>query len=248
MKNNIKVSIVVPCYNSEKWIRQSILSALNQTYKNKEVIFVDNESTDNSLKIAKNIHSKFSDLKVLTAPNLYKYSWTEPVEEALKNSSGEYFTILGSDDYIKEDYIEKVVNIILKDTDKIKLLQSPILGVNSGNAEGYLGEIKHSYKSLSEFKNLLFTKSPVNTPTMIYSKKLHDNGIIRWNSKDYLGAADYDLYFNIADKGLFIYPCPRWMGYCYRWHPGQSTWGMHKEKVDYDLVVKDVWKKKWNID
>ena len=31
--------------------------------------------------------------------------------------------------------------------------------------------------------------------------------------KDYLGAADYDLYFNIADKGLFIYTYPRWMGY-----------------------------------
>ena len=51
--NSPKVSIVVPCYNSEKWIEQCITSALNQDYENIEVIFVDNESTDSSVEIIK---------------------------------------------------------------------------------------------------------------------------------------------------------------------------------------------------
>jgi glycosyltransferase involved in cell wall biosynthesis len=48
-----KITIIIPCYNAEKWIAESINSALSQTYENKEIIFVDNESTDNSLNIAK---------------------------------------------------------------------------------------------------------------------------------------------------------------------------------------------------
>ena len=81
--NNPKISIIIPCYNSEKWIEKSVKSALNQNGEFAEVIVVDNESTDNSLQIIKNIQKENKRLIVSTAPNLYKYSWTEPVEEAL---------------------------------------------------------------------------------------------------------------------------------------------------------------------
>ena len=47
----MKVSIIIPCYNSEKWIEECVLSALQQTYADTEVIFVDNESTDRSVDI-----------------------------------------------------------------------------------------------------------------------------------------------------------------------------------------------------
>jgi glycosyltransferase involved in cell wall biosynthesis len=50
---DIKVSILIPCYNAERWISQAIESALNQTYQYKEVIVVDDGSTDNSLEIIK---------------------------------------------------------------------------------------------------------------------------------------------------------------------------------------------------
>ena len=65
-----KITIVIPCYNAEKWISESINSALSQTYTNKEIIFVDNESSDNSLEIAKEIQTKNQELMVFTAPNL----------------------------------------------------------------------------------------------------------------------------------------------------------------------------------
>ncbi len=52
---NFKFSIIIPCFNAEKWIEQCLLSALKQSYENTEVIFVDNESTDNSFEIAKEI-------------------------------------------------------------------------------------------------------------------------------------------------------------------------------------------------
>ena len=159
---SLKFTIIIPCYNAESWIETSILSALGQTYEDLEVIFVDNESTDNSLEIAKKIQKKYPSLIIDTAPNLYKYSWEEPVEKA-------------------------------------------------------------------------------------YSKELHNKGILRWDSKNYLGAVDYDLYFNIAHHNYFIYPFPKWIGYYYRWHDNQATWGMHKEPTDYDTLIKKVWKDKWKV-
>jgi glycosyltransferase involved in cell wall biosynthesis len=220
------------------------MSALTQDYKNTEVICVDNESGDNSYQLIKNIQKEYPRLKLSTAPNIYRYSWEEPVEAALKLSTGDYFTILGSDDYIRGDYITNIVKIISAAPDKIKLLQSPLRGV-SGPRQEFVEEIKHSYKSLEEFKRLLFHRCPVTTPTVVYDKKLHDAGIIRWNSKDYLGAVDYDLYFNIADHGFFIYPYPEWIGYSYRWHTGQATWGMRQENTNYDQLIQQYWREKW---
>ena len=56
-----KVSIIIPCYNSEKWIEMCVKSALNQTYPKIEVIFVDNESEDKSVEIVEKIKKEYKD-------------------------------------------------------------------------------------------------------------------------------------------------------------------------------------------
>ena len=215
----MKIDIIIPCYNAEKWVEKSINSALSQTYQNTQVIVIDNESTDTSYEIIKRTRIERPELIIGTAPNIYPYSWTEPVEN--------------------------IVKIISAAPDRIKILQSPLIGVDS-DKDIILQEIKHSYKTLSEFKKMLFEKCPVTTPTVVYKRELHEQGIIRWDSETCSGAADYDLYFNIADNGIFIYPYPKWIGYHYRWHAGQATWGMHKQTTNYDLLIKQKWLEKWN--
>ena len=97
----LKYTIIIPCYNSEKWIAKSIESAINQTYDDYEIIVVDNESTDNSLSIIQ----RYSDRIIIdTAENIYKHSYQEPVEKALTIATGDYFTILGSDDHLCSHY------------------------------------------------------------------------------------------------------------------------------------------------
>lgn len=241
----MKISIIIPCYNAEKWIEQCVNSALNQTYENLEVIVVDNESSDNSLHIINKLKETNPHLLVSTAPNLYKYSWTEPVEEALSLASGEYFTILGSDDYIDEKYVENIVDVIERSNGKIEIFQSPIRGIDTNNLPVKNGNISHSYKNLTEFKKKLFTGCPVNTPTVVYKKSIHTEGNIFWDSESFLGSADYNLYFHLADKKKFIYPIPKWLGYHYRWHSDQATWGMQKEETRYDEKIKNWWRRKW---
>ena len=240
----MKIDIIIPCYNAEKWIEKSIKSALLQTYKNVQVIVIDNESSDNSYKVIQEVNGHHPEIIIGTVPNIYPYGWTEPVEKALSLCNGDYFTILGADDYIDPEYIEKIVKIISKAPDKIKILQSPLIGIDSDKGIT-LEEIKHSYNSLGQFKQMLFEKCPVTTPTVVYKRELHDSGILRWDSETCSGAADYDLYFNIADNGIFIYPYPKWIGYYYRWHSDQATWGMHKQTTKYDLLIKQKWMEKW---
>ena len=61
----MKIDIIIPCYNAEKWIEVSILSALAQTYENTQVIVVDNESKDNSFNVIKNLKEQNPDRKVI---------------------------------------------------------------------------------------------------------------------------------------------------------------------------------------
>ena len=68
---NPKVTGIIPCYNSEKYVRESVSSALWQSYENIEVIAVDNESTDTTLETLRQMESENDNLTVLTAENIY---------------------------------------------------------------------------------------------------------------------------------------------------------------------------------
>ena len=243
---NPKVSIIIPCYNAEKYIEQCVRSAMTQTYENTEVIFVDNDSGDDSLEIVENLQDEFPNLQVDTAPNLYPFSWEEPVEKALSMASGEYFTILGSDDYISEDYVSKIMEKILNSKDPILVMQSKIKGVNE-NSELMNQDVSHTYSDLKDFKNMLLERCPVTTPSVVYKTDLHKRGIVRWLASEYLGAADYDLYFNLADNDVFIHPFEEWLGYYYRWHEDQATWGMQKQPLNYDFMLQNQWREKWGM-
>lgn len=96
------VSILIPCYNAEKWLRETIESALSQTWLNKEIIIVDDGSTDNSLMIARQYESK--SVKVVTQEN---QGAPTARNTALKHSCGDYIQWLDSDDLLAPFKVEK---------------------------------------------------------------------------------------------------------------------------------------------
>ena len=247
---NKRFTIIVPCYNAEKWIEQCLTSALRQTHPDVEVIFVDNESTDNSAAIANilGISEEFVDSNFIIskAKNIYPNCWDEARSEGFTLMTGDYVLVMGADDYLEEDFVEKCLDFISNDPEKIQAMQSPIRGVNSKN-EAYLEPIRHSYNSLLNFKQISLNRCPVNTPTVIYNTDLYRKGLLETKPETYGGAADYDLYCNLADNGVFIYPYPKWVGFNYRWHPDQATWKVHKEGRNYDEEIQEYWRKKWKF-
>jgi len=238
-----KVTIIIPCYNAEKWVRQCVVSALKQDYESIEVIAVDNESTDRTREVIINLQKEHPALKIGDAPNLYKHTWDEARNEALTMATGDYVTFVCSDDYLESDYISNCMKYILLNPTKIKILQSAIKGVDESGLSR--GDINHFYSSLDEFKKLAIAKCPVNTPTVIYNMELYHAGALKTYPEKYSGAADYDLYCSLADKEYLIYPANRWLGYYYRWHPGQATWGMHQDPVKYDKIIQEYWRARW---
>lgn len=96
------VSILIPAYNSEKWIRDTIKSALGQTWPQKEIIIVDDGSSDNTLRIAREFESK--SLKVITQGNKGASSARN---KALSIAQGEYIQWLDADDLLAPDKISQ---------------------------------------------------------------------------------------------------------------------------------------------
>jgi len=99
------VSILIPCKNAQNWLKETIESALSQTYHNKEVIIVDDGSTDNSLMIAKQYES--SNVKVIAQENK---GGCAARNKALEFAQGDYIQWLDADDILAHDKIEKQIN------------------------------------------------------------------------------------------------------------------------------------------
>jgi glycosyltransferase involved in cell wall biosynthesis len=100
------VSILVPAYNAQKWIDETIQSALAQTWPQKEIIIVDDGSTDNTLKICRQYES--SILKVI---HQKKSGACCARNHAFKECQGEYIQWLDADDLLAFDKIERQMNI-----------------------------------------------------------------------------------------------------------------------------------------
>lgn len=105
-----KVSILIPCYNSESFIRETLESCLSQSYRNIEIIIVDDGSTDDSLKIAKEYESKFDNIFVFSQNNKGACSARNL---AFEKSSGDYIIYLDADDVLSLNKIEYQVKALL---------------------------------------------------------------------------------------------------------------------------------------
>lgn len=104
-----KVSIIVPAYNIEKYIKKCIESLINQTYKNIEILIINDGSTDKTKEIALSFEKKDKRVKVLTKKN---GGLSDARNYGLSRASGAYILFIDGDDYIKNDTIEKLINKI----------------------------------------------------------------------------------------------------------------------------------------
>ena len=101
MMNNL-VSILIPAYNSEQWIGETIKSAINQTWSNKEIIIVDDGSTDDTLHIARGFESRL--VKIITQENR---GASAARNTALAHAQGDYIQWLDSDDILAPDKLSQ---------------------------------------------------------------------------------------------------------------------------------------------
>ena len=104
---NSKISILIPTYNREQYIEEAVRSALNQTYKNIEVIVVDNKSTDNSWMILENLAKNDSRIKLFQ--NDTNIGPVKNWKRCIDKATGKFCKILWSDDLIAPEFLERTL-------------------------------------------------------------------------------------------------------------------------------------------
>ena len=97
-----KLGILIPMYNSEHYIKKCLNSIIGQTYKNLEIILINDGSTDKSLEICEKIVKDDERFKIYTRENK-GVAFTR--NELIKKCNSKYFVFIDSDDFIDKDYI-----------------------------------------------------------------------------------------------------------------------------------------------
>ena len=122
----MKASVVIANYNNSKFIDECIDSLKNQTYKNIEIIFFDDNSHDNSLEIIK----KFQNIKIIEnkiQTEFGSFNQMNAFRKSIESSTGDVIFLLDSDDYFRKDKIEKVVDFFSKNKSENIVFDFPVI-------------------------------------------------------------------------------------------------------------------------
>lgn len=209
----MKISIITACYNSSKYIEQTILSVLNQTYLDIEYIVIDGASSDGTVDIILKYVDKIAYFISEPDRNMY-----DAINKGINRATGDYIAILNSDDfYISNTIISDVVKQII------------MLGDSYGGVYGDVTDfdekgklIKRKYMIQTSYKELLASKklSFVGHGNLFVSHAACKE-IGEYNCIDFKAASDYDYILRLFRKYHFKHVNINVMGF--RIHNGSIT-------------------------
>ncbi|MHA1540490.1 MAG: glycosyltransferase family 2 protein [Alphaproteobacteria bacterium] len=188
---NPKVSVVIPVFNMEKFIAEALDSAISQTYKNTEIICVDDCSTDNSEKIIKSYIKKNPTVFYM---KLKKNSGTPiiPRNIGIKKATGKYILPLDADDKIASTYVEKSMREMQKSSADVVYCRANFFGDKKGE-----WKLKPYSRKRMLFKNVVFISA------LFRKSDWEEYG--GYNEKLTEGLEDWDFWLNfVGDKKKFV--------------------------------------------
>lgn len=153
MNDYYKVGIIIPAYNVEKYIYRAMESCINQTYKNIEIVVVDDGSSDGTYDVVKSYSDKDSRIKLYRQEN---GGVSSARNRALDMCTSDYVLFLDSDDWLKSDTVEKLVQ-------KLEEGQSQRSLISSGCYYAYFDEKGDIYKTIpdNETENITMSAEEV---------------------------------------------------------------------------------------
>lgn len=206
-----KISVIMPVYNAAPFLRESIESILNQTYKDFEFLIFNDGSTDNSTEIIES----YKDPRIKFFNSEKNYGYVKHLNEGIKLAQGEYIARMDADDISLNKRFEKQV-LFLDNNKEYGICGTGIWQFYSkAKKQQYLLPITHEDIQLEQFFNCSF----IHPTVMIRNKILSTNGLA-YDEND-MPAEDYNLWAKILDytKG---YNLPESLLY-YRRHKNQTS-------------------------
>lgn len=215
------ISIVLPVYNGERYLRESIDSVLNQTYRNWELIIVDDCSTDSSAKIAKEYTKK--DKRIYYYRNENNLRLPRNLNKGFKLARGNYLTWTSDDNRFKSTALEKMYSALKNDIDA----QFVFASCRVINSEGAPIE----YIMVDNKRKKQIVGHNVVGACFMYTRKAYEE--VGEYNPEFVLVEDYDYWQRIYTKFNAVVISE--ILYEYRWHDGALTSTMKKEAFNRTL-------------
>jgi len=221
----MKVSIVIPVYNAEKYLRECIESALNQTYKNIEVIAVNDGSTDDSLKILNEFSNRISIISKTNGGT------ASALNTGIRHMKGEWFKWLSADDSLYSNAIEELIFEVKKLENKKNCILYSNYDIINSESKVIKQFIEPNYNELTtfDFNTLLLDHYIGNgTTSLIHKKALDEYGLFDENIG---GFEDYELWLRFCLlHNCRLHLIPKILAK-YRVHETQLTKILHDDSI-----------------
>ena len=224
MKNYL-VSVIMPVYNVEKYLKEAIDSILNQTYKNIELIIIDDCSTDGS----KDIIKSYNDSRIRAYFNDENLQQPRTRNKGLELAKGEYIANMDSDDISYLNRIEEQVKFMDENCDL------DISGCYYKTFGGVKNRIVRTPLTKEECKLVSIITSPVAHPTVMFRHSSLKKYNIKYDT-DYKYSQDFELWSRLFFEGAKISNLPKVL-LNYRENPNGVTYGHSNESQKYTEKV-----------
>lgn len=189
-----KVSIIIPNYNTVKYLEETIQSVISQTYKNWELLIVDDHSTDGSIDIIRKYSDAFEQIKFLQTEQNSGGPAT-PRNIGIDNATGEYIAFLDSDDTWYKDRLSFHINFMLRENSNFS---ATYRNTFSENYQQNFEIQENKFLKVYDFHELM-KKNLIDTSTVIIKKELI--GDIRFNpDRKLIAIEDFDFWLQILKK------------------------------------------------
>lgn len=226
--NLIKLSIIVPVYNVERFINDCVESLMNQTHKdNFEVIFVNDGSTDSSYTKLKSLCSTDHRFRIFSKEN---GGLSSARNFGLIHAKGDYISFLDSDDWVDNVYVENIVNQISKSKSDLYYFDRVFVKKTHSvktNLPCYNGKLR-DYKILESIN--------ISACNKVYHKSLFGN------NKFPIGVIyeDFPFMFKVYANISTISKIPGHLYYVRQTNPDSITSGIHAQELDMISNMHDV--------
>lgn len=186
------ISVVIPTYNSEKYITETLETVFNQTYSNYEVIVSDDGSADNTVKIIKNLSDKFPHIKIKVLLNEHEGPGAAR-NKGVEAANGEWISFLDSDDKWLPHKLQKVTEIICLD-ESIDLIGHNMIsqkGIRQKRIDLFKNYDSRKHPFLTLFRDVMLATSTLT----IRKKMLLKAGLFDTTLP---ASQDYDLWLRLS--------------------------------------------------
>lgn len=235
MNEEKMISVIIPLYNCEKYIKRCIESVINQTYKNIEIIIIDDGSSDNSIEIVNELIKRYNTIRIIKQENK---GVSSARNAGIENSKGDYIAFLDADDWVESNIYETMINNAIEqnvDIVKCNYYSNKIYNKNYSKGKVY----QFGDKKLTNYENedlidfVLKGKLTCAVYLFLIKKSFIEKNKIRFREDIQMGE-DKEFCINLLTNTSSIYINSKPL-----YHYFYNMNGAMKRKDKYEKYIQD---------